>query len=175
MIERVFEKFLWNTRFIVVVAVIACLFASVAMFFIATVDVVRLPQAAVDYVNPALAEAERHRLYNRTVADVAGIIDAYLFATILLIFALGLYELFVSKIEAAENSAFAERILLVRSLDDLKDRLAKVIFLILIVKYFEYALEQQIHTSLDLLMLALGIALIALAIYLTRAAKGTGH
>jgi uncharacterized membrane protein YqhA len=171
MIEKLFEKILWNTRFIVIVAVVACLFASVVMFFIASVDVARLPHAALEYLSPALAAEERHRLYNRTVADVAGIIDAYLFATILLIFGLGLYELFVSKIEAAENSEFAERILLVRSLDDLKDRLAKVIFLILIVKYFEYALDQTIHTSLDLLMLASGIALIALAIYLTRAAK----
>ena len=175
MIERLFERLLWNTRFIVVVAVIACLFASLVMFFIATVDVTRLPHTAIEYLSPALTAEDRHHLYNRTVADVAGIIDAYLFATIMLIFSLGLYELFVSKIEAAENSEFAERILLVRSLDDLKDRLAKVIFLILIVKYFEYALDQTIHTALDLLMLAVGIALIALAIYLTRAAKGGEH
>ncbi len=174
MIERLFEKLLWNTRFIVVIAVVACVFASIAMFVVATIDVARLPHTVFEYMSPALAVDDRRHLYNRTVADVAGIIDAYLFATILLIFALGLYELFVSKIEAAENSEFAERILLVRSLDDLKDRLAKVIFLILIVKYFEYALEQAIHTPLDLLMLATGIALIALAIYLTRAGK-TGH
>jgi uncharacterized membrane protein YqhA len=172
MIEKIFERILWNTRFIVVVAVVACLFTSVAMFFIATIDVTRLPHTVIEYMSPVLSTEERHHLYNRTVADVAGIIDAYLFATIMLIFALGLYELFVSKIEAAENSEFAERILLVRSLDDLKDRLAKVIFLILIVKYFEYALDQTVHTSLDLLMLAVGIALIALAIFLTRAAKG---
>lgn len=174
MIERIFEKLLWNTRFIVVIAVVACVFASIAMFVVATIDVVRLPHTVLEYMSPALAGDDRRHLYNRTVADVAGIIDAYLFATILLIFALGLYELFVSKIEAAENSEFAERILLVRSLDDLKDRLAKVIFLILIVKYFEYALEQTIHAPLDLLMLAAGIALIALAIYLTRAGKA-GH
>lgn len=174
MLERAFEKILWNTRFIVLVAVIACLFASIVVFFIATVDVTRLPHTAIEYLSPALGAEERHHLYNRTVADVAGIIDAYLFAIILLIFGLGLYELFISKIEEAENSEFAERILLVRSLDDLKDRLAKVIFLILIVKYFEYALDQSIKTSLDLLMLAVGIALIALAIFLTRAAK-TGH
>jgi uncharacterized membrane protein YqhA len=174
MIEKVFEKILWNTRFIVLVAVIACLFAAIVVFFFATVDVTRLPQTAIEYLSPALGAEDRHHLYNRTVADVAGIIDAYLFAIILLIFGLGLYELFISKIEEAENSEFAERILLVRSLDDLKDRLAKVIFLILIVKYFEYALDQSIKTSLDLLMLAVGIALIAVAIYLTRAAKD-GH
>jgi hypothetical protein len=47
----------------------------------------------------------------------------------MLIFALGLYELFVSRIEIAEGSEFAERRLLIRSLDDLKDHLAKVVLL----------------------------------------------
>ncbi len=99
---------------------------------------------------------------------MAEILDGLLFATILLIFALGLYELFISKIEAAENSEFAARLLLIRSLDDLKERLAKLIFLILIVRYFEYSLEQKIDIPASLLYLAVGIALIAVALFLTR-------
>jgi uncharacterized membrane protein YqhA len=78
-----------------------------------------------------------------------------------------LYELFVSRIDAAERSEFAPRLLLIRSIDDLKSRLAKVVFLILVVRYFEYALQSQVTTPLDLLYLAIGIALIALSLYLT--------
>lgn len=41
-------------------------------------------------------------------------------------------------------------------------------FLILIVRYFEFALEAPIAGALDLLYLAIGIALIALSLFLTR-------
>jgi hypothetical protein len=53
----------------------------------------------------------------------------------------------------------------------LKDRLAKVVFLILIVTYFEYALRATYDTATDLLALAAGIALIAGAIWLTGRTK----
>jgi uncharacterized membrane protein YqhA len=52
-------------------------------------------------------------------------------------------------------------------LDDLKSRLAKVILMILIVRFFEYALRINFSTALDLLMLAAGIALIGLSLYLS--------
>jgi uncharacterized membrane protein YqhA len=106
------------------------------------------------------------------IAHAAAIIDSYLFATIMIIFALGLYELFISRIDAIERDTFSSRLLLIHSLDDLKDRLAKVVFLILIVRYFEFALQSEISTSLELLYLAVGIALVALSLYLT---ARTGH
>lgn len=61
----------------------------------------------------------------------------------------------------------APRLLLIRSLDDLTERLAKVVFLILIVPYFEYALQATIAAPLDLLYLAIGIVLISAALYLS--------
>jgi uncharacterized membrane protein YqhA len=39
------------------------------------------------------------------VAHTVGSIDGFLLATILLIFALGLYELFISDIDEAQNSS----------------------------------------------------------------------
>jgi hypothetical protein len=39
--------------------------------------------------------------------------------------------------------------------------------LILVVRYFEYALELRVQTANDLLALAVGIGIIALAIFLT--------
>jgi len=99
--------------------------------------------------------------------EVVEVVDGYLLATIMLIFALGLYELFVSRIEIAEGSEFASRLLLIRSLDDLKDRLTKVVLVILVVKFFEYALRLEFRTSLDLLWLALGIMLVSAALWLS--------
>jgi hypothetical protein len=51
--------------------------------------------------------------------------------------------------------------------------LANVVFLILIVRYFEYALQSDVTGPLDLLELAVGIALIAVSLYLT--SRGTTH
>ncbi len=37
-VEYIFEKALWNTRFVVLLAVISSLFTTFAMFYMATVD-----------------------------------------------------------------------------------------------------------------------------------------
>ena len=103
-----FETVLWNSRFLIVIAVVASVLASLAMFFVGSVDVVHLAGELLRYVRPGIDPAEQSTLHALIVASVAEIIDGFLFATILLIFALGLYELFISKIEAAEASEFAE-------------------------------------------------------------------
>jgi uncharacterized membrane protein YqhA len=173
--ERGFESLLWNSRLIVLVAVIASLVVSLAMFYISTIDVVSLVQHLGTYHDLTLAAETRADMRGVIVAHVVEVVDGYLLAAIMLIFALGLYELFVSRIDQAEGSEFASRLLLIRSLDDLKDRLAKVVLLILVVKFFEYALAIDIRSTLDLLWLGLGIALIATALLLTHRQSGTSH
>ena len=164
-LERVFEAILWNSRFLTIVAVVASLVASLGMLYVASVDTIHLVQSLAGYYD---ANASAHRaVHGAIVVSVAEIIDGYLFALILMIFALGIYELFISKIEAAERDGVGARVLLIRSVDDLKDRLAKVVFLILVVRYFEYALEQTPDSPIALLELAAGIALIAGALFLT--------
>jgi uncharacterized membrane protein YqhA len=167
-IERLFEGLLWNSRLVVVVAVVASLVVALVMFYMATADAVFVTASIRGYIDPNMSEAARHHLHNATVTHVAEVVDGYLFAAIMIIFALGLYELFINKIEVAEKSDMASRLLLIRSVDDLKERLAKVVFLILIVRYFEFALEAPVNGPLDLLYLAVGIALVALSLYLTR-------
>jgi uncharacterized membrane protein YqhA len=49
----------------------------------------------------------------------------------------------------------------------LKARLAKVILMILIVRFFEHAISMKFDTPLDLLYLAAGIALIGVALFLS--------
>ena len=81
-----------------------------------------------------------------------------------------MYELFISKIGQAENAENASKVLVIHSLDDLKARLAKVILMIMIVKFFEYALSMKFSTPLDLLMFSGGIALIGLSLFLSHQA-----
>jgi uncharacterized membrane protein YqhA len=167
---RWFERALWSSRYVVLVPVVACILIALLLFGIVTIEAFELPGHLGAFIDPSLSEVPRAKLYSEGIASIAKIIDGYLFATIMLIFAMGLYELFIGKIEAAENNPIAERVLLIRTFDDLKDRLAKVVFLILIVTYFEYALRGTYDTSRDLLSLAGGIALVAGAIWLTNRA-----
>ncbi len=164
-LESIVENTLWNSRFSVMAAVVISLVSSLCMFFMATVDAIYMVIHLAEY--PALETAERLALRSETITHVVELIDGYLLATVLLIFALGMYELFISKIDQAERSENASQVLVIKSLDDLKARLAKVILMILIVKFFEYALAMSFKTPLDLLMFAAGIALIGLALFLS--------
>lgn len=166
-LERSFENLLWQSRLVVLAGVVVSLFSAVALIYLATVDAFYMITHLVDYASPALNTDQRMVLRRDTVTHVVEIVDGYLLATFLLIFGLGLYELFISKIEPAESAENASQVLLIASLDDLKGRLAKVVLMILVVRFFEYALRMQFETPLELLQLSAGIALLGLALYLS--------
>src|SRR3990167_2620597 len=143
-LEKLFEGVLWNSRFVILSAVIGSLLAGFAIFYMATVDVVSLFGHALHYADSGLTAEARKALHDSTVSHIVEVVDGYLLATVMLIFSLGLYELFISDI------------------DDLKSRLAKVILMIMIVTLFEEALNMKMTTPLDLVYLGASIALIAL-------------
>lgn len=173
-LERLFEGALWNSRYVVLTAVVSSLLAGFAMFYMATVDAIYMVSHLAGYASPGLEGHDRSALRGATITHVVEIVDGYLLATVLLIFALGLYELFISKIDQAAQAENSSNVLLIDNLDDLKSRLAKVILMILIVKYFEHAIAMDFETPLDLLYLAGGITLIGLAIYMSHAAEHKG-
>jgi uncharacterized membrane protein YqhA len=170
-LERLFERGLWGSRFIVVVAVLASMAAAVAMLFITTVDLWYAVTHVLGYANPELTSAARKIIHDDTITHIVEAVDGYLLATVMLIFALGLYELFVSDIDEARGSRASSKILVIESLDDLKTRLAKVILMILIVSLFEHALKMEVTAPLDLVYFGAAIALIGLALYLTHVAE----
>jgi len=163
---RAVERMLWDGRLLIGIAVVGSLVVFLAVLTLTTVDVVALVGKVLSYLRVGLAEGERDDLRLKAISMVVGIVDGYLLAGVLFIFALGLYELFIDKIEVAEGSEFARRLLLVRNLDDLKNRLARVVFLILLVKFLQLALEADYSDPRDLLYLAGGAALLAGALFL---------
>lgn len=171
-IESLLEGTLWNSRFIILTAVIGSLLAGIVIFIMASVDVVFLCQHALHYADASLTEEARKVLHDGTVSHIVEVVDGYLLATVLLIFSLGLYELFISDIDQAHGSKASSKILVINSLDDLKSRLAKVILMIMIVTLFEEALNMHIAQPIDLVYFGAAIALIALALYWTHAAEG---
>ncbi|MCF6253585.1 MAG: YqhA family protein [Thiomicrorhabdus sp.] len=166
--EKVFESILWNSRFVVLVAVVASLITAFAIFYLTAIDVYYTISHLASY--HSLPDAERAVLKSQTIAHVVGSVDGFLLGAIMLIFALGLYELFISKIDVAGTKHGASNILFINSLDELKDRLAKVIVLILIVMFFEQAIFLKPTESMDLLYYALSILLVSGSLYLSHKA-----
>ena len=175
-IETIFEGSMWNSRFVIILAVLGSLFAGFAIFYVATVDVVHLVQHALHYAYSDLTDEARKTLHDSTVSHIVEVVDGYLLGTVMLIFSLGLYELFISDIDQAHGTKASSKILVINSLDDLKSRLAKVILMIMIVTLFEESLHMKLSAPIDLLYLGGSIALVGLALYLTHAAEaGKGH
>lgn len=167
-LENIFESFLFNSRFITLLAVLGALFSSLTVFIKGTMQIVNgivvFYQQAMNF-HPG---SEHHG--DTLVAIFVSAVDNYLFATVLLIFSMGLYELFVSEIDPASRTADSRpNWLRVESLDDLKSSLGKVILMILIVSFFEKSLSIEYKTALDLLYLGIGILLVSGALFLTHA------
>lgn len=162
-LEKYFEKLLWSSRMMVLAAVISSLLLSLMLFVITAIDVGSLISHSGDYIG-ATVEVKKV-LKIEIVAHTVGAIDGFLLATILLIFALGLYELFISEIDEAKNSGRSSKVLVINSLDDLKSKLAKVILMILVVTFFEVSLSMIFVDALDLVYFSLGILMVSLALY----------
>jgi uncharacterized membrane protein YqhA len=166
-LERLFERVLWLSRLVVVLPVVASVALACAAFYLGTVDDIYVLAHLGSYANVAASAGTRAATRAALLGTIIKAVDIYLVAAVLLIFALGLYRLFIGKIEAAERADFAPHLLRIESVDDLKDRLAKVVLLVLIVEFLQYALGAHYASALDLLYLAIGIALIGVALYLT--------
>ena len=161
-----FERVLWESRLVVVVAVVGSLLLALAMFLVATVDAVQLAGKALSYLDPSLSYEARAALRLEVLTSTVGIVDNYLIGCVVLVFSLGLYEVFIGKLDPALESENAESVLLIRTLDDLKERLAKVVQLALIIVFFKQVLLLTIGSVTDLFLLALSILLVSTAIYL---------
>ena len=123
MLEKLFERGLWSTRLMTLLAVIFSILAAFALFFLASVDLYHVLVATYQYFFSSFHPENFHA---DIVADIIGAIDLYLIAVVLLIFGFGIYELFISEIDVAKGTG-GDKILYVSSLDELKDKMRRVI------------------------------------------------
>jgi uncharacterized membrane protein YqhA len=167
LLNRSFETALWSSRFLVLIAVVVSVLSALALFVLVAIDFVGVLTTMASALSPYAAQTSRQTLLGDTARQIITVIDASLLGAFMLIFGFGLYELFLGELLPARYSHASAGLLHIASLDDLKTRLAKLILIILIVEVFKDTSELNLHTPVDLLYLALSIALIALAIYLT--------
>ncbi len=174
-IGYVFEAALWQSRILILVAVLASFAMWLLMLFITTVDAFFLILSVTNYTDVTLDLEARTDLRAQMISSVVSVIDGYLIASALFIFTAGLYRQFIGNIRIAEGTEVAGRILDTNSFEGLKGRLARVIILILVVKFLQQALGLEYDTTLDLLLLGLGILTIGGAIYLSHHSGGHEH
>ena len=165
-----FEKVLWGSRYLTLLAVWSCIAGMAMLFVLSAIDMSKL---LMEFIDVYVLGHEVENFHTLVVSHVITAVDDFLLAMVLLIFALGVYELHISKIEAAREDETAGSILQITSLDDLKDRLGKVILMILIVAFFKNVINVKFEGPLDILYMGGGIALVALAGYLGH--KGSDH
>jgi len=162
MFEKIFEGAIWKSRFIVILAVVFGLLGAFVLFIVASMDIWGV---AVYTFNTIITHAHPDKFHEDIVAGIIGAVDLYLIAVVMFIFSFGLYELFISEIDQASKDEKSSKILAIHSLDQLKDKIAKVIVMVLIVNFFQRVLHTEFATPLEMLYFALSIASLAIGLY----------
>ena len=155
------EKILWNFRYITILVVLLSIISAFSLIVLGSWDIIQ----AVIFYNPLFDDSISNN--NELLFKIISAIDLFLIGIVLLIFGFGIYELFVSEIDFA-NAKFTESTLKIRDLDQLKNKIIKVIIIVLIVKFFEKVLKysENFTTPMDLLYFGLSILSICLGYYL---------
>tara|TARA_B000000475_G_scaffold71886_1_gene57690 strand:+ start:85 stop:582 length:498 start_codon:yes stop_codon:yes gene_type:complete len=161
MSNNKFENFLWSTRFIVIIAVVLSIISSISLFLIGGWDIIQATILNNPLFNQEISNS------NNLLFKIISSIDLFLIGIVLLIFGFGVYELFISEIDFAKGK-FADSTLKINSLDQLKNKIIKVIIIVLIVKFFEKVLKlsQNFTTPNDLLLFSVSILSICIGYYL---------
>jgi len=159
IIENLFERGLWNVRIIVILGVIFSALAAVILFLAGSIEIYHVLVAFVLH-GGSLEKVD-------ILIGIIGAVDYYLIGLVLLIFSFGIYELFISEIDIARSESGIGNILDIDNLDGLKNKIIKVIIMVLIVTFFQGILEiyKMFTAPLDMLTMAVSICLICIGVY----------
>lgn len=176
--ENGIERAIFDFRFLSLLAVAGSLAGSFLCFLKGCVFIVE--SYAAFY-----AMCLRGEHTGKMVLRLVEAVDVYLTGTVMLIFGMGLYGLFVSNVatnvpphedRALKNSSLFGMFFLqerpkwmrIASLDELKTKLGHVVVMILLVKMFERSKAVTIATGADLLSYSISIFLTSAALLVLR-------
>lgn len=137
------KKLLENSRYIVLLAVFSSLALSAALFLWNTI------QTGITLLHMFDGIGTEHAI--APTAHMVGILDSFLLAVILYIFAVAIYELFIDDLDLPDW-------LNIKDLDDLKKKLSSVIALMLGVTFLEHVVQWK--DGQETMYFAIAIALI---------------
>ncbi|CAD7288478.1 YqhA family protein [Campylobacter suis] len=161
MLKSLFERLMLASNMFTVLPVVFCILGAIVLFIIASYDVIVVFGDIYAYFFKGIHPENFH---SDVVGAIVGAIDLYLMALVLFIFGFGIYELFISPIKELKDSRNLN-VLEVHSLDELKDKLAKVIVMVLIVNFFQRVLHTNFTTPVEMLYLAGSILALCIGLY----------
>jgi uncharacterized membrane protein YqhA len=164
--EQRFERVLWRLRLVAILPVIMSLASTGVTFVLGTLEI---GKSILGLTSPA----NHDKAYMaRVLGGVVTGIDLYLIGIALLIFGYGVYELLISPIEAARESKGGSGLLDIRDLDQLKEKLVKVLVVALIVAAFKAMLTLPISDGPSLAFFCLSVLLLAVSGFLVTGDMG---
>lgn len=150
-------KLLEKSKYVVLIAVVSLMVCSVATFGWGAVKTGRFVLSLLGNGNETLI-----------IVALLDVVDTFLIATVLFIFAIGLYELFVGPLTQPEW-------LYIDDLNKLKAKLSDVIVLFMAIKFLDKLLQAKDYQ--DTVLYALSVAIVAavlIAFNALRVEKGKG-
>jgi uncharacterized membrane protein YqhA len=183
--SKFIERWLYSFRWFTWTAIIGSLGAAAALFIGGTGTLVNsvfhffMPNSAIsvrieEFLRRIGIVSEANIKNLETLqGSLVTVIDVYLFAMVLLIFGVGIYELFINQIDPVDDKhSNRPSWLHVTCIDDLKASLGKSILMVLIVALYKYALNITAASAgnasvVNLLHFAGVIVLVALSLFLT--------
>lgn len=135
-------RLMGNLRYLVIVAVVGIALQAIATFGWAV-------WITGDFIYDLLSSSAWQQ--DDTVVELLQVLDLYLIGTVLIITAVGLYELFIADVALPDW-------LVIRSLSELKTKIVEVIVLVIGIKFLEKLVE--VKDPIDLLWYGLGSAVV---------------
>ena len=172
-IEHTFEHFLWYFRLVIVLGVVGLLMGSSVVFILGILETSHLvgnffATLWTNHLHLAKETGLGLLTYNELIMSVIKTVDDFLVGIVLLIFGLGSYDLFISRIDPALNqNDIRPDWLVFRSLEELRSVLGKVVLMILTITFLQVCINMKFSTPLDLIYLGAGIAFVSLGLKLT--------
>lgn len=163
--EECIEQVIYRCRFLTMFAVVGSLMGSILCFV-----------KGCWFMKNCFAEYAGSG--GKVILVMVEAIDVYLIGTVMLIFGMGLYELFISNLDIVKTTSCGSNLLglfelterpqwlEIQSVNELKTKLGHVIVMVLLIGLFEKSKKVTISSSTDLLCFAVSILLASGSLYL---------
>lgn len=147
------EKFLEKSRYISIIGVVSLLLASLAAF----------AWGLIKTVNEVIVIVTSYGKDPYIAVSLIELVDSFLIATALFVFAVSMYELFI------DNTALPDW-MVAHNLDELKNKLGGVIILVMVVKFLEHLVEWEDPNAS--LFFAISVAVVSIPLIAFRRFRG---
>lgn len=148
-LDKYFEGPFFKFRYFILLPVVFSLLGALALFGVGGYEI----------IHTMVGFFSTYQVKDLEVGIIKGI-DLFLFGVVMMIFSMGLYDLFISKLEPAHVSGIRPDWLQFKNIDELKSSLTKVVIIILTISFFELIVFHAPNLRYEFLVVPAGIVLI---------------